>query len=299
MVRLGFLLLILAFTVSCNSLPESTPVNPDQSELDSLLAIYGEAIATENLTYLKHFDLDQKGNTLLYGGTADQFWFGAFRPDRTLIKENLVMLDSESRFIRPKTVASNLTLRVMDKLLFEAFTNETDANTSNTSIARSTLGLSESTYELYHVTDYIHEDDYIYIQTARPWKSGYLLEMNGSLGRSGKNYTQYISRDFTESVIWDCRSPQSPRIGVYYFEVDFFLDVLANGVSGFDYSTCKKWGYNTLDFFGKTTCPSCQTSLLLKQHIGPEITLEAKLDAEVRRIVIEYRTGRIVSNEEV
>lgn len=299
MDRLDFLLLLLAFTVSCNSLPESTPVNPDQSELDSLLAIYGEAIATENLTYLKHFDLDQKGNTLLYGGTADQFWFGAFRPDRSLIKENLLHLDSESRFTRPKTVASNLTLRVMDKLLFEAYTSETAANTSNTSIARSTLGLSESTYELYHVTDYIHKDDYIYIQTARPWKSGFLLEMNGSLGRSGKNYTQYIFRDFTESVIWDCRSPQSPRIGVYYFEVDFFLDVLINGVSGFDYSTCKQWSYNTLDFFSKTTCPGCTSSILLKQQVGPEITIEASLNGEVRKIVLEYRTGRILSIEKI
>lgn len=297
MVKRDFLLLILAFTVSCHSLPESSPINPDQSELDSLLAIYDEAIATEGLTYLKHFDLDQKGNTLLYGGTADQFWFGAFRADRTLIRENLVLLDIDSRFIRPKTVASNLTLRVMDKLLFEAFTNETAANTSNTSIGRSTLGLSESTYELFHVTDYIHKDDYIYIQTARSWKSGYLLEMNGSLGRSGKNYTQYISRDFTESVVWDCRSPQPPRIGVYYFEVDFFLDVLANGVSGFDYSTCKQWSYNTLDFFSKTSCPGCTSTILLKQQVGPEITMEASLNGEVRKIVLEYRTGRILSNE--
>ncbi|RIW13435.1 hypothetical protein D0X99_16830 [Algoriphagus lacus] len=125
------------------------------------------------------------------------------------------------------------------------------------------------------------------------------MEHSGIISKNGKNYTQAISYDFKGRIRWDCLAPESPRIGVYYFDVDFFLDVTENGVSGFDFSTCKQWAYDTLDFFGKSTCPGCQSSILLKQQVGPEITLEASLNGEVRRIVMEYRTGRIVKNEEV
>lgn len=292
-------MLMLLLAVSCSTLPDPIPVNPDQAEMDSLLAVYGGSIATKDLTYLRHFEQDEKGNTLLYGGTVDKFWFGTFKPDRSMVKENLIKLDIENRFNQPKSALPGFSRRVMDKLIFEVYTRENPENSSNSSMARSIMGLSESTYDLYHITDYIHPDDYIYIGMARPWKGGYLLEMNGSLGRSGKNYTHYISTDFSKSLVWDCRSPQSPRIGVYYFDVDFFLDVVENGVSGFDYSTCKKWSYNTLDFFGKTSCPGCQSSILLKQQVGPEITLKASLDGEERRILIEYRTGRILINEKI
>jgi len=60
MERLGFLLLLLVLTISCSTLPDPIPVNPDQAEMDSLLAIYGGAIATKDLTYLRHFEQDEK-----------------------------------------------------------------------------------------------------------------------------------------------------------------------------------------------------------------------------------------------
>lgn len=299
MVSRGFFFLILGFVVSCSTLPEPFPVNPDQGEMDSLLAIYGESFVTKDLTYLRHFEQDQKGNTLLYGGTVDKFWFGAFGPNRSLIKENLVQLDVEKRFNQPKSLLPGFGHQVMDKLMFEVFTSEKSENSPNTSIARSIVGMSESTYDLYHITDYIYRDDYIYIELATPWKGGYLFEMNGSLGRSGKNYTHYISKDFSESLVWDCRSPQSPGIGVYYFEKDLFVDVVDNGVWGFDYTSCKQWSYNTLDFFGKETCPGCVTSIKLKEQRDGVITLEAKLDQEVRRVEIEYREGKVLLNEKL
>ena len=298
MMRLALFVLLLGFVGSCTNLPNPNPKSPDQLETDSLMAIYGKSIVTKNLNYLKYFQLDKNGNTLLYGGTSDRFWLGAFKPDLSLIKENTLQLDPEERFTQPEFKAPAFSRRVMDKLIFEVITKDS-GNSSTTTLARSILGLSEYTHELSQITDYIHRDDIIYIETARPWKGGYLLEMNGSLGRSGKNYTQYISTDFSVSQKWDCRSPLSPRIGVYYFEVDFFLDVTENGVSGFDYSICKQWAYNTLDFFGKSTCPGCTTSIKLKNQLAKEITLEASLNDEVRRIVLEYRTGKMVSNEKI
>lgn len=299
MERLGFLLLILGFAVSCSTLPDPTPVSPDQAEMDSLLAIYGRAIVTQDLSYLKHFEQDQKGNTLLYGGTADQFWFGAFRSDRSLIHENLVNLDIEPRFNQAKSVIPGFSLRVMDKLIFEVFTSENAKNTFNNSIARSIVGLSESTYALHHLTEYIHEDDYTYIENARPWKGGYLLEHSGISSANDKDFTQFISTDFKESIRWDCQSPESPRIGVIFFEKDLFVDVVQNGVWGFNYSRCTRWKYNTLDFFGKETCQGCSTSINLKEHRDGLITLEAILDEELRKIEIEYRSGKVLLNEKL
>ena len=299
MVRLGIILLLFGLAVSCSTIPDPIPEGPEQVETDSLMAIYGKSIVTKNLNYLRYFQLDKNGNTLLFGGTSDRFWFGAFRPDRSLIKENLVKLDLEDRFEQPVSKPTSFSHRVLDKLIFEVFTGEQSEKSSNPSVALSIMGLSEYTHELYLITDYIHRNDIIYLEMARPWKGGYLLEMNSSLGRSGKNYTQYISTNFSVSQKWECRSPLSPRIGVYYFEVDFFLDVTENGVYGFDYSICKQWAYNNLDFFGKSICPGCTSSIKLKNQLAKEITLEVSLNDEVRRIVLEYRTGKIVSNEKI
>ncbi|WP_147392286.1 hypothetical protein [Algoriphagus lacus] len=296
MARMVFIFLLFGLAVSCSTIPDPIPESPEQLETDSLMAIYGKSIVTPNLNFLKYFQLDKNGNTLVYGGTSDRFWFGAFRPDRSLIKENLVQLDLEKRFEQPVSKSSAISQRVLDKLIFEVFTHEQSEKSPNTSLARSIMGLSESTYEINYITDYIHRDDYIYIELARPWKGGYLLEINGSLGRSGKNYTQYISTDFSVSQKWDCRSPLSPRIGVYYFEKDLFVDVVQNGVWGFNYSTCSRWEYNTLDFFGKETCPGCNTSIKLKSQQEGICTLEVSLNGEIRTVVIDYRTGALVSN---
>ena len=206
MIRLVIIFLLLGLAVSCSSIPDPVPESPEQVETDSLMAIYGKSIVTSYLNFLRYFQLDKNGNTLLYRGTSDRFWFGAFRPDRSLIKENLVKLDLENRFKQPVSKPTAISYRVLDKLIFEVFTREQSEKSSNTTLARSILGLSESTYEIHHITDYIQRDDYIYIELARPWRGGYLLEMNGSLGRSGKNYTHYISKDFSESLVWDCRS---------------------------------------------------------------------------------------------
>lgn len=295
MTRIAFFVLLLGFIGSCTKIPDPIPKSPDQVETDSLMSVYGKSIVTLNLNYLKYFQLDKSGNTLLVGGTKNKFWLGAFKPDQSFIKENLIQLDPENRFTHPKSNSPAFSQRVLDKLIFQV-TTEQIGNTSITTKAISILGLSEYTHDLYQATTYITKDEVIYLETARPWKGGYLLEMNGSLGRSGKNFTQYITTDFSSTIIWDSISPVSPRIGVNYFEVDFFLDILENGVSGFDYSACKQWAYNTLDFFGKATCLGCTTSIKLKNQIGKEITLEVSLNDEVRRIVLEYGSGKIVSN---
>ncbi|PZV75499.1 hypothetical protein CLV31_13112, partial [Algoriphagus aquaeductus] len=124
MARLGIILLLLGLAVSCSTIPDPIPASPEQVETDSLMAIYGKSIVTKNLNYLRYFQLDKNGNTLLYGGTSNRFWFGAFRPDRSLIKENLVKLDLENRFEQPVSKPTAISHRVLDKLIFEVITRE-------------------------------------------------------------------------------------------------------------------------------------------------------------------------------
>lgn len=91
------------------------------------------------------------------------------------------------------------------------------------------------------------------MEFVRRWKGGFLLEHTGIISKNGKSTTQYLSTDLSETIIWNCRSSTSPPLGVHYFDVDFFLELGPNSVSGFDYSACKKWSANTLDFFGVGT----------------------------------------------
>lgn len=155
------------------------------------------------------------------------------------------------------------------------------------------------TYEVKSHTTYVPKNEWTLMEFARRWKGGFLLEHTGIVSDYGKNTTQYLSTDLTESIEWNCRAPNSPIANVLHFDVDFYLKVETNSIGGFDYALCKGWTTNTLTFFGLTTCPGCTTSLKLLDQLGDTITVEVTVNDEIRHAVIVYRAGKLVSNEMV
>lgn len=134
------------------------------------------------------------------------------------------------------------------------------------------------------------------MEFARRWKGGFLMEHTGVVSDHSTSTTQYLSTDLSESILWECRAATSPPLGVYYFDVDFYLTVGEHAVGGFDYSSCKSWTINTLAFFGIPTCPECTTSLKLMNQTDDNITVEVKVNEETRHAVMVYRTGELISN---
>lgn len=272
---------------------ENTPDRVDEIA-DSLWSIYGKEIKIAKPEYLRVLGTVPNGYTVLYGGRGMEFWLGVFSPDRTLIEEHLLETDASSKITNPVTRTNGITYSLRDYWVFELYTES--KNTDATHMIRSIVALDLQSYTIGIVHDLLAKDELDLLEFVRPWRGSFLLEHTGIISNKGKSFTQAISYDFKERTRWECRTPESPRIGVYYFELDVFVDIHTNGLYGFDYSQCRSWAYNTLDFFGLNSCPGCQTSIKLKNQIGTEITLEAGLNGEVRRIVMEYRTGRIISN---
>ncbi len=137
------------------------------------------------------------------------------------------------------------------------------------------------------------------MEFARRWKGGFLLEHTGIVSDYGKNTTQCFSTDLKESIVWDCRAPSSPLNNISHIEVDFYLKVETHSIGGFDYSACKSWTTNTLDFFNLSSCEGCTTSLKLLNQIGENITVEVRVNEETRHALIVYRSGKLISNEVV
>ncbi|MBN3584805.1 hypothetical protein JYB64_20605 [Algoriphagus aestuarii] len=109
------------------------------------------------------------------------------------------------------------------------------------------------------------------MEYERVWKGGFLLE-HKSFNSDGINTTQYISTDFSENILWECRAPYSPPLGVLYFDEDFFLGLGQDFVIGFDYSLCEMWSKEVVDFF-PDSCENCNSSIKLLNQIGQTITL--------------------------
>ena len=171
--------------------------------------------------------------------------------------------------------------------------------TQDVLISKSILRIYLYNFTLKSATTYLRRKELTVLDFARRWTGGFLLEHSGIVSEFGKNTTQYLSTDLSESIVWDCQVPGFPAAGVIHLKVDFFLTLGDNSVGRFDYSTCKSWTKNILDFYTVTTCPGCVTSIKLLNQIGDTIAVEVKLNEEVRKVVLVYRTGEVLSNEKI
>ena len=164
-------------------------------------------------------------------------------------------------------------------------------------VSKSIIRILLEDSSLKSSTSYLPLNELTKIEHARRWKGGFLLEHSGIVSEFGKNNTQYLSTDLSESILWDCRAPLSPPLGVYYFDVDFFLGIGQDFLIGFDYSLCDMWSKEVKDLFPDSSCSSCSSSIKLLNQIDDTITVEARFNESVRKVVIEFRTGKVLLNE--
>lgn len=282
--------------LSCQESPSPT-VDPVLKERDSLLSIYGNQIDAKEFTYLKLFDHGNPNYTYLYGQSQQNFWFGIFNASGQKIKEYLLNLDPDGIFQNAIYQPAFHSFLVSGFELIEIHGEEVDDDSEDAFISKSILRIELTDFELKSSTSYLPKNELTLLEFARGWKGGFLLEHTGIISSYGKNNTQFLSTDFSESISWDCRAPTTPPQGALYFDEDFYLEVKENSVAGFDYSICKSWAKNILDFYGLSTCPGCSSSIKLLTQIGEHITIEVELNGEVREAVLEYRTGEVISNE--
>ena len=295
------ILLLFTFAVLCTACKEShepsSPIDPQLALRDSLIAIYGSLIDVQDLDYLGLYEYGATKHTYLYGGTNGEFWLGIFESPDKKITEYTIDLDPDS--LIPEAIYNPIlhSHMVWDFEFFEIYGFSNTSLNEDAISSKSLLRISHDNWELKSKTEYTPRNAFPFLDYVRAWKGGFLLEYNGEINDYGVSYTQFISSDFSESIRWECRAPYSPPLGVLYFEVDFFLAVWENSVEGFDYSICQSWTKNILDFYGVTTCPGCSTSIRLLNQIEDTITVEVKLNEEVRKAILVYRTGEVVSNE--
>lgn len=288
----------LAVLGSCSEAPPpSVKDDPLILERDSLLAIYGDQMEMKEFDYLKVYEHGISDNTYLYGKQEGLFWMGLFSSPSKIVKEYRLDLDPEKLLTDAYFQPAGFSYPASGFELLEIYGFEETSAKEDSPVSKSILRIALDDFELKRTSTYLPKNQLTQMEFARRWKGGFLLEHTGIISKNGKSSTQYLSTDLTENILWDCRASTSPPLGVYYFDVDFFLELGANSVGGFDYSTCKKWSANILDFFGLSTCPGCSTSLKLLNQIDDNITLEAILNEEMRHVVMDYRSGTVLSNE--
>ena len=296
-ISLTFLIVSNAIGSCSEDQKPSIPKDPLIVERDSLLAIYGHHIDARELEYLKVFELGSTDHTYLYGKSEGNFWLGLFASPNQKTTEYLVELDPESAIndIYYNPVGHGYLATGFE--LIEILGYDPSDTIEDASISKSILRFYLDDFVLKSSTSYSPLNELTILEYARRWKGGFLLEHSGIVSEFGKSNTQYLSTDLSESILWDCRSPTSPPLGVYYFDVDFYLTVGEHSVGGFDYSSCKFWTKNILDFYGVETCPGCTSSIKLLNQIDDNITVEVNLNEKIRQVVIEYRTGKVILNE--
>ncbi|SFB50706.1 hypothetical protein [Algoriphagus aquimarinus] len=299
----GAFLIFISVSLALGSCSEdqnpSIPKDPLIVERDSLLGIYGDHIDAREMEYLKVFELGSTDHTYLYGKTEGKFWLGLFASPVQKTAEYILDLDPQSSiqkvFYNPVGHSFLTTGYELIEILGFDPSDKTEEAPNSKSIIRIVL----DNFDLKSSTSYLPLNELTILEYARRWKGGFLLEHSGIVSEFGKSNTQYLSTDLSESILWDCRAQTYPPLGVLYFDVDFYLTVSEHSVGGFDYSNCKSWTKNILDFYGEETCPGCTSSIKLLNQIDDSITVEVNLNGELRKVILIYRTGEVVSSEVV